>query len=79
MEESLKKNGCVAFTCTLASPLVFAVYPSAASSGRMDWRIESNEEYQNEIINEINGAACPPYDAFIYDHPSVFMAGKNVL
>ncbi|MFR3320121.1 MAG: hypothetical protein ACLTSZ_01850 [Lachnospiraceae bacterium] len=34
MEESLKKNGCVAFTCTLASPLVFAVYPSSASSGQ---------------------------------------------
>ena len=30
MEESLKKNGCVAFTCTLASPLVFAVYPSVS-------------------------------------------------
>ena len=76
MEESLKKNGCVAFTCTLASPLVFAVYPSAASSGRMDWRIESNEEYQNEIINEINGAAQSAYDAFIYDHPEVFWLGK---
>ena len=76
MEESLKKNGCVAFTCTLASPLVFAVYPSAASSGRMDWRIESNEEYQNEIINEINGAAQSAYDAFVYDHPEVFWLGK---
>ncbi len=76
MEESLKKNGCVAFTCTLASPLVFAVYPSSASSGRMDWRIESNEEYQNEIINEINGAAQSAYDAFVYDHPEVFWLGK---
>ena len=78
MEESLKKNGCVAFTCTLASPLVFAVYPSSASSGRMDWRIESNEEYQNEIINEINGAAQSAYDAFVDDHPEVFWLGKNV-
>ena len=76
MEESLKKYGCVAFTCTLASPLVFAVYPSSASSGRMDWRIESNEEYQNEIINEINGAAQSAYDAFVYDHPEVFWLGK---
>ena len=74
--ESLKKNGCVAFTCTLASPLVFAVYPSSASSGRMDWRIESNEEYQNKIINEINGAAQSAYDAFVYDHPEVFWLGK---
>ena len=42
----------------------------------MDWRIESNEEYQNEIINEINGAAQSAYDAFIYDHPEVFWLGK---
>ena len=76
MEESLKKNGCVAFTCTLTSPLVFAVYPSAAASGRTDWRIESNEEYQNEIISEINGAAQSAYDAFVYDHPEVFWLGK---
>lgn len=76
MEQALTKKGCVAFSCTLSSPLSFPVYPTETSDGKLDWHIDSNEQYQNTIVNAINEAAQSAYDAFTYDHPELFWLGK---
>ena len=76
MGQALTKNGCAAFTCTLSSPLAFPVYPTETSGGRLNWHIDSNEQYQNAVINAINQAAQSAYDAFTYDHPELFWLGK---
>lgn len=76
MEQALTKKGCVAFLCTLSSPLSFPVYPTETSDGKLDWHIDSNEQYQNTIVNAINEAVQSAYDAFTYDHPELFWLGK---
>lgn len=76
MEQALTKKGCVAFSCTLSSPLSFPVYPTETSDGKLDWHIDSNEQYQNTIVNAINEAVQSAYDAFTYDHPELFWLGK---
>ena len=76
MEQALTKKGCTAFTCTLPSPLTFLVYPTETSGGKLNWHIDSNEQYQNVIINALNQSAQSAYDAFTYDHPELFWLGK---
>ena len=76
MEQALTKNGCKAFTCTLPSPLTFPVYPTETSGGKLNWHIDSNEQYQNAVINAVNQSAQSAYDAFTYDHPELFWLGK---
>lgn len=76
MEQSLVKNCSAAFTCTLPSPLTFPVYPAEDVSGKVNWRLESNEQYHNAIVNAVNAAAQSAYDAFTYDHPEVFWLGS---
>lgn len=63
------------FTVYLEEPLLFSVTSFTNDEGELEWNLDSNEIYQNEIQEQILSYAQMAYDAFVYDYPEVYWLG----